>query len=262
MFKLIYPPTKLNPSAIEKTVSIFLAGSIENGTAAPWQDHVVKEVEGCFQHYLYTVTVLNPRRKKWDSSWKQSIKNKQFAEQVRWELQGQELADVIMFYFDPDTKAPITLLELGLAAKSDQHKMVVCCPEGYWRKGNVDIVCNDCGIEVYECFDMAVKEVLNKAMEKQRDNCTFQLTQADRRAAVVRGLAYYCTDCFFPTKEMPIKNIGTKGETICCPICSSDSVCRLSDDKLYWSKTLRNKRIQVVESVGATDRPFKIGRVK
>jgi len=261
MFKLIYPPSKLKPSEFGKTISVFLAGPIENGAAPPWQDHVVKEIEGCFQHYLYTVTVLNPRRKQWDSSLKQSIKNKKFAEQVRWELKGQELADVIMYYFHPDTKAPITLLELGLAAKSDQHKMVVCCPEGYWRKGNVDIVCEDCGIEVYDCFDLAIKAVLEKVLERKRDN-DFQATPADRRAAVARGLAYYCPECFSPTKEMPMKNIGIKGETICCPICSSDSVCRLSDDKLYWSKTLRNKRIQVVESVGATDRPFKIGRTK
>jgi hypothetical protein len=42
-------------------------------------------------------------------------------------------------YFDPATKAPVTLLELGLAAESG--KTVVCCPDGFWRKGNVDIVC-------------------------------------------------------------------------------------------------------------------------
>jgi hypothetical protein len=42
-------------------------------------------------------------------------------------------------YFAPATKAPITLLELGLAAGSG--KLVVCCPEGFWRKGNVEVVC-------------------------------------------------------------------------------------------------------------------------
>ena len=42
-------------------------------------------------------------------------------------------------YFAPETKAPITLLELGLFARTG--KAVVCCPEGFWRKGNVDVVC-------------------------------------------------------------------------------------------------------------------------
>jgi len=42
-------------------------------------------------------------------------------------------------YFDPNTKSPISLLELGLHANSG--KMIVCCPKGFWRKGNVDIVC-------------------------------------------------------------------------------------------------------------------------
>ena len=42
-------------------------------------------------------------------------------------------------YFDPNTKSPISLLELGLFAKSG--KLIVYCPEGFWRKGNVDVVC-------------------------------------------------------------------------------------------------------------------------
>ena len=48
-------------------------------------------------------------------------------------------ADIIIFYFDPDTDAPITLLEFGKFCSSG--KIVVCCPDGFWRKGNVDVVC-------------------------------------------------------------------------------------------------------------------------
>lgn len=85
------------------------------------------------------ITFLNPRRKNWDASWKESVENPQFKEQVNWELNALELADWIIFYFDKATKSPITLLELGLFATS--KKLMVCCPEGYWKKGNVDIVC-------------------------------------------------------------------------------------------------------------------------
>jgi hypothetical protein len=50
--------------------------------------------------------------------------------------------------FLPDTKSPISLLELGLYASSG--KMLVCCPEGFWRKGNVDIVCEKYNVRVFD----------------------------------------------------------------------------------------------------------------
>lgn len=113
---------------------IFLAGSIEMGTAIDWQRVVADS--------LPNMTVLNPKRDDWDSSWVQSKDNIQFREQVEWELQAQEDADIVLFYFDPTTKSPITLLELGLF----HHKAFVCCPQGFWRKGNVDIVCQRYGV--------------------------------------------------------------------------------------------------------------------
>ena len=59
--------------------------------------------------------------------------------QVEWELEGLELCDIIIMYFDSNTKSPISLLELGLFAH--KKKMIVFCPNGFWRKGNVDVVC-------------------------------------------------------------------------------------------------------------------------
>jgi len=113
--------------------SVFLAGSIESDTAKKWQDIVIDRLSN------EKVTLFNPRRNSWDSSWKQEINNPRFKEQVTWELDALEGADIIIMYFDIATKSPITLLEFGLFAKS--KKMIVCCPDGFWRKGNVDIVC-------------------------------------------------------------------------------------------------------------------------
>ena len=113
---------------------VFLAGSIEMGTAEDWQNTLVRLLDG------KPGTILNPRRDDWDSSWVESIDNKQFREQEEWELEAQESTDRIALYFSPGTKSPITLMELGLFA----HKasaIIVCCPDGFWRKGNVDIVC-------------------------------------------------------------------------------------------------------------------------
>lgn len=116
-----------------KKPTVFLAGSIEMGKAENWQQKVEKALADL------DIVILNPRRDDWDSSWTQSIDNQQFRFQVQWELLAMDTATVIAMYFDHTTKSPITLLELGLHAKS--KKLVVCCPEGFWRKGNVDIVC-------------------------------------------------------------------------------------------------------------------------
>jgi hypothetical protein len=69
----------------------------------------------------------------------QSVDSAPFHEQVSWELTGIERADVVIVYLDPATRAPISLLELGLIAVSG--RALVCCPDGYFRKGNVDVVC-------------------------------------------------------------------------------------------------------------------------
>ncbi len=118
--------------------SLFLAGSIEMGRASPWQ----AAVEAALRDR--DVTILNPRREEWDDTWVQSITNPQFREQVEWELEAQERADRIALYFAPDTRAPVTLLEFGLFARSG--KLCVCCPDGYWRKGNVEVVCARYGV--------------------------------------------------------------------------------------------------------------------
>ena len=108
-----------------------------------------------FKLKQYNYTILNPRRKEWDASWEQRMDNPNFNEQVNWELDALEKATVILMYFDPKTKSPISLLELGLFAKSG--KLVVCCPEGFWRKGNVDIICNRYGILQVEDLEEAIE---------------------------------------------------------------------------------------------------------
>ena len=108
------------------------------GQAEDWQGAVTRSLSDL------DVIVLNPRRDEWDASWVQSIDNAPFREQVEWELAGLEQASLVAMYFAPATKAPITMLELGLCARSG--KLVVCCPDGYWRKGNVEVVCRRYGV--------------------------------------------------------------------------------------------------------------------
>src|SRR5439155_25959035 len=125
------PPAPLPPAGA--TPSVFLAGSIEMGAAEDWQGRLTHALQDL------DVFIFNPRRDAWDATWVQSLGNPQFREQVEWELAGLERATAVAMYFAPATKAPVTLLELGLCARSG--RVVVCCPEGYWRCGNVEVVC-------------------------------------------------------------------------------------------------------------------------
>lgn len=132
---------------------LFLAGSIEQGTAEAWQDKVVEAIKN------YPVIVLNPRRSDWDASWDQSINNKEFVRQVTWEVNGLLKADIVAFYFDKNTKSPITLYELGLLSMKVDTDVFVCCPEGYWRKGNVDIYGNLFGFYVADNLNKMIKKI-------------------------------------------------------------------------------------------------------
>ncbi len=129
----------------EGRYSLFLAGSIEMGTAEHWRERVVSRLAHL------PLLVFNPRRDDWDSSWEQRIDNPQFYEQVTWELEHLERADRVLIYFSPGTKSPVSLMELGLVARSGRVDVV--CPEGFWRKGNVDIVCQRHGVLVFDSLD-------------------------------------------------------------------------------------------------------------
>lgn len=122
---------------------VFLAGSIEMGEAEQWQRRVVDALAD-----VDNLVILNPRSDDWDSSWEQGAANAQFFEQVSWELDMLDAADIIVMYFAPETMSPISLLELGLYAKSD--KLKVCCPSGFWRRGNVEVVCQRHRIPLFD----------------------------------------------------------------------------------------------------------------
>lgn len=128
--------------------SVFLAGSIEMNKATNWQQKCEVELEKLYH-------IFNPRRENWDSSWKQIITNPNFKEQVEWELNALEKADWIILFFEGSTKPPISLLEFGLFAKG--NKLLVVCQDQFWRKGNVDIVCEKYKIPQFKDLDGVIK---------------------------------------------------------------------------------------------------------
>jgi len=144
-------PTQKIP--ITQDPKIFLAGSIEMGSAEHWQDRVVKKFA------QEQIVVLNPRRNNWDAGWEQRKENPDFRGQVEWELRALELSDHIILYFDPLTKSPISLLEMGLYARGG--KLLITCPEGFWKKGNVDIVCDLYRVPQFTNLDSLLKHLVS-----------------------------------------------------------------------------------------------------
>jgi hypothetical protein len=131
---------------------IFLAGSIEMGLAEQWQERIVKALSN-----VSGLVILNPRRDYWDAGWEQRADNPQFSGQVSWELDMLDAADIVVMYLAPGTNSPISLLELGLCANSG--KLKVCCPEGFWRRGNVEIVCMRHRIPLFETLDDLIADL-------------------------------------------------------------------------------------------------------
>jgi hypothetical protein len=140
--------------AFDEKPSLFLAGSIDNGKAINWQARLEADIAD------RNLLIFNPRRDDWNSDWKQDASNPLFYEQVNWELTALDKTTIIAMYFAPGSVSPITLLELGLYASS--HRMIICCPDTFWRKGNVDIVAQKYGIPVHDNYETFLLNIKTK----------------------------------------------------------------------------------------------------
>jgi hypothetical protein len=151
VYKPPFRPTVDKPSVI-------LYGSIEHNVPLDWQTSLASSLSDL------PVAILNPCRDDWDSTWVEDISFPKFKEQVEWEMDHAKVADVIVFYFAPNTLTPIALLELGMYAGSG--KAVVCCPPGFYKRGNVQIVCLRYGITLLESLEELQREVRRRLEEK------------------------------------------------------------------------------------------------
>ncbi|GFF24096.1 hypothetical protein IFM58399_00534 [Aspergillus lentulus] len=151
--QVIYAPSD---EASRGVKSIFLAGTTNKVDTSDWRETLSMSLSDL------PVTIYNPYRSDWDSSWREDIDFPPFREQVEWELDKQDKADIVVIYFHPATQAPVSLLELGICARIP-GKAIVVCPEGYWKRGNVQIVCEKYGIEMVDDVG-ALREAIVKRL--------------------------------------------------------------------------------------------------
>lgn len=122
------------------------------GAAEQWQERIVNAMSD-----LSDLVFLNPRRDDWDSSWRQRADDPRFYEQVSWELDMLDAADIVVMYLAPGTVSPVSLLELGLCARSGA--LMVCCPAGFWRRGNVEVACMRHQIPLFDTLDTLIADL-------------------------------------------------------------------------------------------------------
>lgn len=134
--QLIKPDSK--DQTISKDITVFLAGTIDNGNSEDWQTNtfeILKNDEVCF---------INPRREKWNSTLTQDITNPDFNYQVNWELDNIRDCSIVFCFIGGKSLSPITLMELGWLSAHNQYNnpipTIVVCEDSFWRKGNVEVI--------------------------------------------------------------------------------------------------------------------------
>ena len=150
---VLHPHEEVSGSVDLKSYkSVFLAGTIDMGNSVDWQ----AEAADFFENSRGSWILFNPRQGAWDPN-----KKDEMDYQVNWELEHLEDADYILMNILPDSKSPITLLELGLFAKSG--KLYVVCTEGFYRYDNVRITCAKYGVPVYASLTEAIRGIISSS---------------------------------------------------------------------------------------------------
>ena len=135
--------------------SVFLAGTIDNGNSLNWQDKTIIELMNLG---INDIEIYNPRREHWNPN----PSKEEMEYQIKWEQEYLDKADFIAMVLLDDSKSPISLLELGLYAKS--NKLIVFCTPDFYRWDNVRLTCEKYNIQLVESTHPLV--IANKIINK------------------------------------------------------------------------------------------------
>ena len=145
---VVLHPHEDAPADTRGYTSVFLAGTIDMGSSVDWQAEAAelfKEKEGSY-------LLFNPRQNEWHPE-----RDGEMDYQVNWELEHLECADYILMNLLPGSLSPISLLELGLHARSG--KLYVVCTPGFARYDNVRITCTRYSIPIFSTLEEAVEAI-------------------------------------------------------------------------------------------------------
>lgn len=152
---MLKPHESLPSADTSGFTKIFLAGTIDMGSSRDWQAEAFEYFSSLPGKYI----LFNPRQGNWDGS-----KPGEMDYQVNWELEHLEQADIIIMYIIGTSKSPITLLEMGLFARSG--KLYVACEPDFYRHDNVRITCARYGVLLYDTIEEMLEEVRENVLEE------------------------------------------------------------------------------------------------
>lgn len=150
--------TKVNLDTLRsgKHISIFLAGTIDNGSSDDWQSKLINRLCDTCLDYGKDTIIYNPRRKQWDSE----AGHHEIQRQIAWEQEYLDKADLIVMNLLPDSKSPISLMELGQYANSG--KLIVFCPNIFYRYENVKFLCEKFYIPLVDHQSIDENDIFNE----------------------------------------------------------------------------------------------------
>jgi hypothetical protein len=105
--------------------AVFLAGGISD--AENWQAQLVRKLGNI------DATILNPRRRVYPRGDRDEDRR-----QIKWEYRHLLKADLVAFWFPPQTLCPIALFELGVCCGS-QIPMIVGVDPNYLRRFDLEV---------------------------------------------------------------------------------------------------------------------------
>jgi len=103
---------------------LYLAGAIDMGAAEDWQAEVIQRLDG-----LPGLVLINPRRARFTPD--------TLDEQIKWELDAMERADLILMWLPDTAKAPVSLFEAGLYWNSG--KLLLGAGPKFYRRRNLEL---------------------------------------------------------------------------------------------------------------------------
>jgi hypothetical protein len=129
-------------------LNLFLGGTIDNGDSENWQQQLIDELDLC--DTVHPIMIYNPRREEWNpSEGEKGLEN-----QIKWELHHLERANLIIMNILSNSKSPISLMEIGLFAR--KNKLLVFCQKDFYRYKNVEVVCQQCNIPLFNTNDISI----------------------------------------------------------------------------------------------------------
>lgn len=175
MVKVFKPTDRIHPiPEYPIEYSIFLGGTIENGESEDWQTRITRELEKRYADRTdFLLNICNPRRDSWNNNLEQSIKNKEFSDQVNWELDHIGICDLRLFLIKEGSLSPITLMEIGFSS-GRFLKSVICCHESFWRIGNVEIISDRSEFDFFNTEEETLNRIFS-IIDKHIEICKIKL---------------------------------------------------------------------------------------